>query len=72
VAEFERELIKDRVNAGLAAARARGAKLGRPNVSYEFEDEVYEMRKQGYSGRKIAKALGISPTSVFNILRQSI
>src|SRR5882724_9991246 len=32
VAEFEREIIRERVNAGLAAARARGAKLGRPDT----------------------------------------
>ena len=31
VAEFEREIIRERVNSGLAAARARGAKLGRPD-----------------------------------------
>src|SRR5215831_16629811 len=32
VAEFEREIIRERVNSGLAAARARGAALGRPNT----------------------------------------
>jgi DNA invertase Pin-like site-specific DNA recombinase len=33
VAEFERELIRERVRSGLANARARGKRLGRPNAT---------------------------------------
>jgi DNA invertase Pin-like site-specific DNA recombinase len=39
-AEFERDMIRSRVNAGLARARARGVKLGRPTVSAKVEDAV--------------------------------
>jgi hypothetical protein len=40
VAEFEREIIRERVNAGIAAARGRGVKLGRPSTLKRHEKEV--------------------------------
>src|SRR6202011_3261900 len=39
-AEFERAMIKERVNAGLARARASGKVLGRPKVGSEIEDAI--------------------------------
>jgi putative DNA-invertase from lambdoid prophage Rac len=57
-AEFERELIRDRVNAGIRNARARGKKLGRPRRVFR-RDEALEMRAQGKSWRAIAAALNV-------------
>jgi DNA invertase Pin-like site-specific DNA recombinase len=59
IAEFERELIRDRVRSGLAAAKARGTKLGRPRRRVD-RAKVARLRASGQSWNKISKALGIS------------
>jgi DNA invertase Pin-like site-specific DNA recombinase len=51
VAEFERELICERVNAGIAAAKSRGVKFGRPMTIDAHRDSVAALRASGYSGR---------------------
>jgi DNA invertase Pin-like site-specific DNA recombinase len=59
IAEFERELIRDRVRSGLASARAKGKPLGRPRVAVDA-DKIARLRSQGASWRNISKQLGIS------------
>lgn len=59
IAEFERELIRDRVRSGLALARSRGKRLGRPRVSVD-RLQVASLRKEGRSWSEICQALGIS------------
>src|SRR4030095_6264916 len=54
VAEFERSVIVERINAGLAAARDRGAKLGRPRTLDKHINSVAKLSRRGLSGRKIA------------------
>jgi len=54
IAEFERELIRDRVRSGLASARAKGKRLGRPRA------QIARLRESGASWRAIAQQLGIS------------
>jgi DNA invertase Pin-like site-specific DNA recombinase len=51
IAEFERELIRDRVRSGLAAARAKGKTLGRPRVAVD-PSRVATLRAQGRSGNR--------------------
>lgn len=63
VAEFERELIRDRTKAGLARARAQGKQLGRPRKPVDMA-RARDMRNQGLGYRKIAKALGVSYVTV--------
>jgi DNA invertase Pin-like site-specific DNA recombinase len=63
IAEFERELIRDRVRSGLAAARAKGRRLGRPRVSIDL-DQVDAMRGEGCSWLEIGRRLGISEATV--------
>jgi hypothetical protein len=46
-AEFEREIIRERVNAGLARARANGVKLGRRQVSGKTEERIRALRSDG-------------------------
>ena len=67
--EYERELIRDRINAGLARARAEGKKLGRPsNVNDSVITSVKLLRKTGLSIHKIAKQLRIGVGTTSKIL----
>jgi len=59
IAEFERELIRDRVRSGLAAARANGKRLGRPRVVAD-RARIAALRAQGRSWREITEETGIS------------
>ena len=52
-AEFERNLIKERVKAGLANAKSKGTKLGRPSPEFD-EDELIRLRRNGVTIRGIA------------------
>jgi len=58
IAQFERELIRDRVRSGLAAALERGKRLGRPPRMVNVE-RVAEMRAQGRSWRRISRELRV-------------
>lgn len=58
IAEFERELIRDRVRSGIAAARARGKRLGRPRRDVDC-DQVAALRAEGRSWRDVGRALGV-------------
>jgi DNA invertase Pin-like site-specific DNA recombinase len=60
VAEFEKDIIKERVKAGLENAKRKGKKLGRPGVDDSVIEEARILRKEGKSFRTIGKQLGIS------------
>jgi DNA invertase Pin-like site-specific DNA recombinase len=57
--EFERELIRERVRAGLRNARAKGTRLGRPRVTVDAA-RIGQLRAEGRSVREIAGDLGYS------------
>jgi DNA invertase Pin-like site-specific DNA recombinase len=59
IAEFERELIRSRVRSGLAAAKARGKRLGRPRVSVDART-VAVLRQSGASWATICRETGLS------------
>lgn len=59
IAEFERELIRDRVRSGLAAAKAKGKRLGRPHVVVDAA-RVAALRAQGRSWREITAETGLT------------
>ncbi|HUQ92155.1 MAG TPA: recombinase family protein [Bryobacteraceae bacterium] len=63
-AEFERELIRERVKAGLAQARKRGQRLGRPITMPKSTEKVQELILRGVSKSQIARDLGVSRASV--------
>ncbi len=56
IAEFERELIRDRVRSGIAAARAQGKRIGRPRRQLDA-NRVRELRALGWSWAQIAREL---------------
>jgi DNA invertase Pin-like site-specific DNA recombinase len=70
LAEFERDLIRERTTAGLAAARARGRHGGRPSVLTGHKLQVaQEMYSSGqYTVAAIAKTLGVSRASIYRHL----
>jgi putative DNA-invertase from lambdoid prophage Rac len=58
VAEFERELIKERVSAGLKHAKAKGTPIGRPRRVFDRQ-RAMDLRQQGMSYPQIARELGV-------------
>jgi len=67
-AEFEREILRERVRAGLAHARQNGKRLGRPATAALHADEVRKLHRAGVSKAEIARRLQIGRTSVRRIL----
>jgi DNA-binding CsgD family transcriptional regulator len=68
-AEFEREILRDRVKAGIAQARKQGKPHGRP-PTVKACSEIKRLFARGLSKREIAKRLKIGRTSVRRILAQ--
>jgi DNA invertase Pin-like site-specific DNA recombinase len=68
VAQLERDLIRERVTAGIRNARANGKQLGRPRVKANLE-EIIRLRSEGHSLRKIAAKLGIGDATVRDRLK---
>ncbi len=66
-AEFERAMIRERVNAGLARARAKGKRLGRPPVPAGKREKVKKLRREGLSVRAIARTVGLAAGTVQKI-----
>jgi DNA invertase Pin-like site-specific DNA recombinase len=58
IAEFERELIRSRVRSGLAAAKSKGKKLGRPRAAVDAK-QIASLRASGASWKVISRELGI-------------
>ena len=71
VAELERSLIVERVNAGLRNARAKGKRLGRPRSVTTTAAEITRLQAQGLSQRAIGRELGISEGSVRRLVAQT-
>ncbi len=68
-AELERDMLRERTMAGLAAARARGRRGGRPTVMDDDKLAAARARRgKGESPTSIAKALGVSRASVYRHL----
>lgn len=68
MAEFERELIRERVSAGIQAARRRGARLGRPRSGVSPE-KVRALRNEGIPWRAIAKRLNVGTGTAVRALK---
>lgn len=73
LAEFERDLIRERTMAGLAAARARGRRGGRPTVwTPEKRQAAVQMYRSGdHDVATIARVIGVSRASIYRALRDS-
>ena len=75
LAEFERDIIRERTHAGLNAARARGRKGGKPKglsrdamLKGRWALELYQSKK--YSTREICKKVGLSSRTLYNYINR--
>ena len=71
-AEFERDILRDRVRAGIAQAREEGKPHGRPQTVTKHSEKARSLFKKGISKREIAKRLNISRTSVRRLLEPAV
>jgi len=69
-AEFERGIIRERVNAGLARAKAEGTKLGRRRIGPSVEARILELRAEGHGIHRIRKTLGLGTSVVQRVFNQ--
>ncbi len=63
LAEFEKNLIRERVRAGIQAAKKRGKVLGRPKVAVDVE-RARRLRQEGRGWRTVARILNVKPTTL--------
>ena len=68
IAQFERELTRERMLVGIAKARAEGKYKGRAPTARAKADKVRELRDAGVRPAEIARQVGISRTSVYRVL----
>ena len=74
-AEFEREMIRERINAGIARAREHGTKSGRPHgrpgiINNTLVRQVRDLRTEGTGIKTVAKRLGVGVGTVQKIVRE--
>ena len=67
-AEFERDILRDRVKAGIAQARQDGRPHGRPVTVRRHADDIRKLHQEGVSKSEIARRLSVSRTSVRRLL----
>ena len=63
-ADFERSMIQKRVKAGMARAKAQGARFRRPGIGAEKEKTIKELLKQGVGLISVAKQVGCGVSAV--------
>lgn len=73
LAQFERELVRERTLAGLAAARARGRNGGRPRILSANQQRIalFMIRNREMSIAAIAEHLGVSRSTLYNLQKTS-
>jgi DNA invertase Pin-like site-specific DNA recombinase len=69
-AEFERAILRERVQAGLQRAKAQGKQLGRRRVAPEVEHQIRQLRAQGVGVCKTAKMVGCGVGTVQRVDRE--
>lgn len=67
-AEFEHEILRERIRAGIAEARLKGKRFGRPLTAAKKADQIRNLYRAGVSKAEIARRLNIGRTSVRRIL----
>jgi DNA invertase Pin-like site-specific DNA recombinase len=72
IAEFERDLIRERTGAGRADAKKRGVRFGRPKkMNADQRDLAQRLLKEGKSVREVARSFSVHPATLYRILGTS-
>lgn len=69
IGELERNMIRERVMAGLTNAKKKGKRLGRPTVAYD-KQQIVKLCNTGLSKRAVAKQCGVSHSTVLRVLKE--
>lgn len=72
LAQFERELIRERTMLGMERARRQGKRIGRPKISPQVERRIAEMLNAGVSINRAARIARVSVSTAHRIKRESI
>jgi DNA invertase Pin-like site-specific DNA recombinase len=67
-AQFERAMIQERVRSGMARAKARGQRLGRPSLGIDVEASIRRLRGQGHGIQRIAREVGCGVSVVQRVV----
>jgi len=67
MAEFERNILIERIKSGMQVAKVKGKHVGRPQIRFDIQ-KAKELREQGYSYAKIAEQLNTSITTIYRSL----
>lgn len=70
MAELERDMIIERTNAGLAAARARGARMGRPRTCGKQFETAAQLHEGGMTVKEACERTGISRQTYYRLSRE--
>jgi DNA invertase Pin-like site-specific DNA recombinase len=69
LAEFERNLIRERVIAGQNRAKAKGVKMGRPTKMNDgLRSAILLLRTQGMGIKQIAKSCGVGIGTIYSVI----
>lgn len=71
-AEFEREILRERVKAGIAEVRSKGKKHSRPATGKRKQHEVRKLHDKGLNNSEIARRLKIGRISVIRLLSDKL
>jgi DNA invertase Pin-like site-specific DNA recombinase len=71
-AEFERAMIRDRVKAGMARAKAGGAKFGRPTIDASLRLQILDSLSAGMGIGKAARTYGVGTLTVQRIKKEMV
>jgi DNA invertase Pin-like site-specific DNA recombinase len=68
--EFERDMIRQRVHAGLKRAKAQGKQLGRPRIDHAIEKRIQTQLRAGKGILKVARELGVGSGTVQRVKQE--
>jgi DNA invertase Pin-like site-specific DNA recombinase len=69
-AEFERDIIRGRVKAGMEKAKLRGARIGRPQIPPFIKQKVIMLKERGLTYKEIIKQVKISKSAYYEIIKE--
>ena len=68
IAEFERDLIRERTGVGRENAMKRGVKFGRPKkLSPEQKELILKLREEGHSAQELAKTFKVNRSTIYRL-----